>query len=310
VPSGDVCPACGGQLVAWRSVRSSEPALAGERFALLRCQACGSAVTAGPSVDLHDTGAFRAGTPRLFRVARPLLRRFDAQRVSLLGRLVAPPARVIDAGAGQGRFVAAARAAGYDAIGLEPAERGRARAAAAGVELMAAAIQDADIEPGLADAVVMWHVLEHLDAPRAALARAREWLGPGGGVLLGVPNLAGWQARIGGERWFHLDVPRHRTHLTASGAVALLRRSGFDVLAVEHRLLEHNPYGMWQSAVNRATRRPSYLYNLLKRNAPLSGRDLAVTAAGLALLPVAVAAESAAAAARRGGTIAVLARRC
>ena len=123
-------------------------------------------------------------------------------------------------------------------------------------------------------------MLEHLERPAAALGRIHDWLAPGGGLLLGVPNLDSWQARLSGDRWYHLDVPRHRTHFTVAGASALLARSGFDVLAVHHHVLEHNPYGMWQSAVSRATRHPSYLYNLLKRNAPLSVRDLAVTGAG------------------------------
>jgi hypothetical protein len=37
------------------------------------------------------------------------------------------------------------------------------------------------------------------------------WLKPGAGLLVGVPNLASLQARIGGQYWYHLDVPRHRT---------------------------------------------------------------------------------------------------
>jgi hypothetical protein len=66
---------------------------------------------------------------------------------------------------------------------------------------------------------------------------------------------------------------------------------------------------MWQTAVNLATERPPYLDNLLKRNAPLSARDVAITVAGLAMAPVAALAELLAGLAERGGTIAVLARR-
>jgi hypothetical protein len=62
-------------------------------------------------------------------------------------------------------------------------------------------------------------------------------------------------------------------------------------------------------AVNRLTRDPSYVYNVLKRNPPMASRDLAVSALALRLAPVAAAAELAAGLARRGGTIAVPARR-
>jgi predicted nucleic acid-binding protein len=98
-------------------------------------------------------------------------------------------------------------------------------------------------------------------------------------------------------------------HFTEAGIAQLLRRHGFTVITTRHLLLEHNPFGMWQSFVSRFTAHPSYLYNLLKRNAPARSRDLLMTLLAVPLAPVAAAAELAAGLARRGGTIAVLARR-
>ncbi|HVF77383.1 MAG TPA: methyltransferase domain-containing protein, partial [Solirubrobacteraceae bacterium] len=149
----------------------------------------------------------------------------------------------------------------------------------------------------------------HLDDPGAALERIASWLRPGGLLVVGVPNLGSVQARAGGARWYHLDVPRHRTHFTVAGLHALLRRHGLEPVCTHHLLAEHNPFGLWQSVVSRATRTPSWLYHALKRNAPLRSRDAVVTALALPLAPVAVAAEFAFALARRGGTVAVVARR-
>ncbi len=311
------CPACGGTLAPWRTVSGSEPGLVHLRYELRRCTVCGTGVTitpggpgaSGGAGDPHESGAYRPGTPRGYRAALPLLRAFDRRRLALLRRIAVPPARVLDAGAGQGRFVAAARAAGYDAFGIEPAQRGLQRAAALSVPVLPVTIEAAEIPAGSLDAVTLWHVLEHVTDPGVALERIAGWLVPGGGLLVGVPNLASLQAQVGGERWYHLDVPRHRTHFTPAGLTRLLERSGLAPVAVHHLLLEHNPYGMWQSAVNRLTRDPSYVYNVLKRNAPPVSRDLAVSALALPLAPLAAAAELAAGASRRGGTIAVLARR-
>ncbi len=124
-----------------------------------------------------------------------------------------------------------------------------------------------------------------------------------------MPNLASLQARLGGERWFHLDVPRHRTHFTPDGLAALLAAHGFVVERTVQALAEHNPFGMWQSLASRLTRRPSYLYHLLKRSAPLDAGDLGLTLAALPLAPAAAALELLAGLGGRGGTIAVLARR-
>ncbi|MDQ3607705.1 MAG: class I SAM-dependent methyltransferase, partial [Actinomycetota bacterium] len=207
-------------------------------------------------------------------------------------------------------FVAAARAAGHDARGLEPSARGVAAAQAVyGLELERAAIEDAAIPPGSLDAVTLWHVLEHIDDPAGALARVAGWLRPGGVMLVGVPNVASLQARLGGPAWFHLDVPRHRTHFTPQGLRALLRAHGLEPLRTHHVLAEHNPFGLWQSLVSRTTPTPSWLFHALKRNAPLTARDAVPTALALPFAPPAATIELLGGLARRGGTIAVSARR-
>lgn len=288
----------------------SDPALPGD-YALARCPACGSAVTLAPApATAHEEGAYGGGRPRGSGLAAPLLRAFDRRRLTFLARAGArPPGRLLDVGAGRGRFVAQARAAGWDADGIEPSLRGVGGARARGVELQQTGIDEAVVGPASLDAAALWHVLEHLDEPGAALERVAGWLRPGGLIVVGVPNLASVQARAGGARWYHLDVPRHRTHFTVDGLHALLRRSGLEPVATHHLLAEHNPFGLWQSVVSRATATPSWLYHALKRNAPLRSRDAVVTALALPLAPVAVLLEVAFALAGRGGTVAVVARR-
>jgi SAM-dependent methyltransferase len=304
------CPACDGALAPWRSVPGSDPALPGE-YELARCADCGSAVTlAGAPPEAHETGAYGGGPPRGSRLAAPLLDRFVRRRLQILAKAGArTPGRMLDIGAGRGRFVAQARAAGWYAHGIEPSLRGVEGARAIGVDLVRSGIEDAAVPGGSLDAAELWHVLEHLDDPGAALERIAGWLRPGGLLLVGVPNLASVQARAGGPRWFHLDVPRHRTHFTVTGLHALLRRHGLEPVVTHHVLAEHNLFGLWQSVVSRATHTPSWLYNVLKRNAPLRSSDALVTAAALLLVPLAVIAEILFGIARRGGTVAVVARR-
>jgi len=300
------CPACGGPLRAWRTVPGSDPAWPAP-VPLLRCATCASAVTAAPApAHAHHAGQYAtARAPRGARAAAPVLALFDRHRLALLRAAGArPPGVLVDVGAGRGRFVAAARAAGWAARGLEPSPRG---AAVPGVE--PAGLEEAAVAPGSLDAVTLWHVLEHLDDPRRALARVTGWLRPGGVLLVGVPNLASLQARAGGPVWFHLDVPRHRTHFTPAGLRALARATGLEPLHTHHVLGEHNPFGLWQSLVSRITPTPSWLFHALKRNAPLAARDALPTALGLPLAPVAALGELAAGLARHGGTVAFSARR-
>ena len=157
-------------------------------------------------------------------------------------------------------------------------------------------------------------MLEHLDDPAAAVARIGTWLRPGGRVVLACPNLASLQARIGGDRWFHQDVPRHRTHFTAAGLRLLLERSGFRLERIGHLLVEQNPLGMWQTLLNRLTRERDFAFRALKRDLGRRPRVERATSRwprspGRCSAPVAVALELAAGLAGRGGSVVAVASR-
>ena len=47
VSASGACPACGGPLRPWRSVRPADPFLGHEPVPVSRCERCGSAVTGG-----------------------------------------------------------------------------------------------------------------------------------------------------------------------------------------------------------------------------------------------------------------------
>ncbi len=304
-----VCPACGGRLSPWSSAAAVETSLP-DPFPLRRCSRCGTARTVGQApADVYSTGTYLLAPPRVRWLVLPLLNIFARERIRIVQSAAPPPARLLDVGSGRGRFLTAAIRAGYDASGIEPAPDRAAESGARGVPVRTSAIETAGVGAASLDVVTLWHVLEHTEDPRAALVQIRSWLRPGALVIVAVPNLSSVQAHLGGMRWFHLDVPRHRTHFTRDGLLRLLRSCDLEPVGEHHLLLEHNPYGMWQTWVNLVTSRPAYLYNLLKHNAAPSIRDLTPTLAALPIIPFAVLIELLAGLSGRGGTIVVVARR-
>jgi SAM-dependent methyltransferase len=302
------CAACGGPLRPWRTVPALEPSDP-RSFELLRCDRCGSAATAGdpPATYAYETGVYAESPPRAEPLLRLVRRAAVAQPVTMLRRAgLRPGARVLDAGAGTGFLVEALGRAGFDARGIDSSERSLAIASEAGRAVERGSIEDLAAED--LDAVVLWHVLEHLDDPAEGLRRVRAALRPGGLLLAGVPNLDSLSAELAGDEWLAFDVPRHRWHFTAGGLEQLLQREGLLPGRLHHLVWEQNPAVTWTAILGRLGMTPGYPFHLLKRNANGGLRDGALLAAGLPLAPVAVAVEAWAARHGRGASVAAVAQ--
>ena len=239
------CPACGAPLAAWRRAPDHEPA-SGRTHLLLRCAACGTARTAGPRRRRRGPrgGRLRAGRAARRR-ARP--RRCCAPSTAAgwrcSGARAAGP--LLDVGAGRGRFVAHARARG---------SRTRAgssrRPRAARRTSSAVALRGRRRRSGLARRD---HAVARPRARRGPRRRARSACTAGcaraATLLVGVarPRLAAGAPRRPALVPPRPAAPPHALHRRRAARAARARPASTST-ATEHRLLEHNPFGLWQSA--------------------------------------------------------------
>ncbi len=116
-------------------------------------------------------------------------------RVECLSQFLDPrqsPA-VFEIGAGVGQFQVVARErTSWHVSGLEPGNEQSALCKQQGLDVTQAFFQTMPIDDESLDAVVSFHVLEHVDSPAAFLRHVNRILRPGGLVHLEVPNLARW----------------------------------------------------------------------------------------------------------------------
>ncbi len=213
---------------------------------------------------------------------------------------------MVEIGSGDGWLIRLLAEQDCSVVGIEP----YAVQVDTGLEVLDTPVEALGAQAEGADLVVLWHVLEHLDDPEIGLRGAVEALGSHGRIVVSVPNLDSLQARIGGRRWFHLDVPRHAIHFTRRGLVSLIERCGLSVTRVGNVVLDQNLLGATQTLLNRL-RTADVAFRTLKRDgAGIPRRDILVSAA--AIVPAAVAGsllETAAMITGRGGSLVVHAER-
>ncbi len=194
---------------------------------------------------MDETKEMFAAYGRNYRPDDPVVTAFQ-QHLATLGRLT-PGRRLLDVGIGTGLLVHLARAAGWEASGVEICDEAAERARREfDIPVRTGDFAALDVAGGL-DVITMADVLEHTHDPRAFLEAARERLKPGGVLYVAVPNhrslvflTADLLGRVpgGGVIADRLYVPNHYTYFTPATLTRLARDVGFEVAAVERE----NPY--------------------------------------------------------------------
>jgi hypothetical protein len=226
-----------------------------ETFAYHRCALCGLVfiATVPPDLARYYGDGYHRPPPRradLERVADRTRYQIDMVRRYVSG------GRLLEIGPGVGCFAWLARQAGFE---VEAIEQDAGCCAYLTGQLGVAAVRsDAPAEvlaerPRRYDAVVLWHVLEHLPDAWDVVHHGAGALREGGIVLVATPNPDAWQFQVMGARWPHVDAPRHVYLIPATVLSRQLEERGLQrvlLTTTDPGGLAWNRFGWGRAAVN------------------------------------------------------------
>jgi len=143
---------------------------------------------------------------------------------------------VLDAGCGNGEFLAVARGLGWEVEGFDLDERAVEAARNAGVRARVGTLESLAGElNGPYDTITMNHVIEHVYDPRRDLERAFQLLKPGGLLYVETPNIDALNLQTFGIHWRGLEAPRHLVLFSPHSLSRLLRDLGYTDVRVRRR---------------------------------------------------------------------------
>ena len=299
------CSGCGGPLHL--SLRGVEDNLSGETFSIARCLACGLGHTSPVPEDLEPYyGERYYGNRHGFTASY-----CTARRMRWVAQSSPPqPAgrqrrRLLDVGCGEGTFLLEAQRRGWEVYGTEINPE---PARAAGLNVASSIEQLISFAPFTC--ITLWHSLEHISDPRAALGKLRGLLSPGGVILVAVPDAGGLHAALFGRHWFPLDVPRHIHHFTRQSLTRMLAGPGLTVTGKHHQEIEYDLYSFNMSVLKTFMKRPVDCFEfLVGRPRRVSRLRMAMTVLiSAALVPVTLAMTFVGSLAGKGGTLILTSR--
>jgi 2-polyprenyl-3-methyl-5-hydroxy-6-metoxy-1,4-benzoquinol methylase len=213
-----------------------------------RCRDCGSVFIGNAISDDELAQAYRDFDAETYyrETAASGALKFQQAAEEVAG-LIAPAARLLDIGGGDGGFVRALKARGFSDLSIHELPGGELADLTGVVRAVYRDVDYATIADAAFDAVTLMDVMEHVASPEATVAAAARVLKPGGLVYLHTPVVT-WLDRVMhvlqkiplldriGRAWqpartsvFHLQ------NYTPRALRGLMARHGFAVLRLDCR---------------------------------------------------------------------------
>lgn len=206
---------------------------------------------------------------------------------------------ILDFGCGKGIFLQLAKEKGFEVKGIESSlPRANYAITHFNLDINTSYYTSGSVFNRKFDVFTMFHVLEHIQLPENLLHNLiNDNLKDDGIFVVEVPNFNSWQSKWSGNKWLHLDVPRHISHFTPEVLQQLMAKNNCHVLTTSYFSFHLGIVGMVQTIFSWFGYKGFLIAALKRKKTPLLLLSLFL------VLPFAFILEVLAAATKNGGVM-------
>jgi SAM-dependent methyltransferase len=222
-------------------------------FSFHRCENCGH-VYVSPRVGASVSAQMgRELDTRDFESELLEVQKFYAAPICHVLRARAPGPRLLDIGFGRGYVLQLAKSYGFEVYGIESSPRQfEALYAKFGDRLHLVNGAETELPWEGFDAVVISHVLEHLERPQELLGRVFHAMNPDGVLYAAVPDIESVQFRVFGKKWEVISPLAHFQYFREKTLSRLLESCLFtDLERIDHEPVREEIAPRWMRLLRK-----------------------------------------------------------
>lgn len=150
--------------------------------------------------------------------------------------------KVLDLGCANGNYLMFLKNLGFhDLYGIEINEQCVRQAHELGLtQVQQGKLTELNYQENFFDYIHMSMVLEHSHHPKALLENVFKLLKPNGQLILSVPNIHGFEAKVFGRYFYGLQVPEHLHHFHSKTITTILKNTGFQIEHIDFQAVDRD----------------------------------------------------------------------
>lgn len=168
------------------------------------------------------------------------------------------PGRMLDVGCGTGWFIRGMKQKGWQVYGVEINRKAAMAGRQVGLEISDGNLKTTAFAVDNFDYVRLNHSFEHMINPNEILNEIFRIIKPTGKLLIGVPNIDSFNARLFKQFWWYLGTPVHPFNYSVKTLMRILERHNFVIEKVSYNSDYSGILGSLQIFLNRHTDKLSH----------------------------------------------------